>query len=74
MRSYPRNSPEAAARIVALIMVADGHVSRSETAALDRLHASTLLDIAPADMARVLRLMDAARTSAQTEEPVPIRG
>jgi len=55
MRSYPRNSPEAAARIVALIMVADGHVSRSETAALDRLHASTLLDIAPADMARVLR-------------------
>ena len=27
-----------------------------------------------ADMARVLRLMDAARTSAQTEEPVPIRG
>ena len=55
MRSYPRNSPEAAARIVALIMVADGHVSRSEMAALDRLHASTLLDLAPADMARVLR-------------------
>ena len=55
MRSYPRNSPEAAARIVALIMVADGHVSRSEVSALDRLQASTLLDLAPADMARVLR-------------------
>jgi len=55
MRSYPRNSPEAATRIVALIMVADGHVSRSEMAALDRLHASTLLDIAPDDAARVLR-------------------
>lgn len=55
MRSYPRNSPEAAARIVALIMVADGHVSRSEVMALDRFHACTLLDIAPADMARVLR-------------------
>lgn len=55
MRSYPRNSPEAAARIVALIMVADGHVSRSEITALDRLHASTRLGLAPADTARVLR-------------------
>lgn len=30
MRSYPRNSPEAAARIVALVLIADGHVCRSE--------------------------------------------
>ena len=28
MRSYPRNSPEAAARIVALVLIADGHVCR----------------------------------------------
>jgi uncharacterized tellurite resistance protein B-like protein len=55
MRNDPRNSPEAAARIVALIMVADGHVSRSEITTLDRLHASTRLGLAPADTARVLR-------------------
>ncbi len=55
MRNYPRNSPEAAARIVALSMVADGHVSRSEITTLDRLHASTRLGLAPADTARVLR-------------------
>ena len=30
MRSYPRNSPEAAARIVALVLIADGHVCHSE--------------------------------------------
>jgi hypothetical protein len=35
MRSYSRNSPEAAARIVALVLIADGHVCRSE---FDVLH------------------------------------
>ena len=35
MRSYPVNSPEAAARIVALTMLADGHLSQTE---LDVLH------------------------------------
>jgi hypothetical protein len=30
MRSYPRNSPEAAARIVAWTMLTDGHVAASE--------------------------------------------
>jgi len=34
MRSYPRHSPQAAARIVALLLIADGHVSRSEMDAL----------------------------------------
>ena len=34
MRSYPCNSPQAAARIVALLLIADGHVSRSEMDAL----------------------------------------
>lgn len=37
MRSYPRNSPEAATRIVALVLVSDGHVSRSEFDALKQL-------------------------------------
>lgn len=37
MRSYPQNSPEAAARIVAMMMLADGHACHSETAAMDNL-------------------------------------
>jgi hypothetical protein len=37
MRSYPLNSPEAAARIVALVLVSDGHVCSSEFEALTRL-------------------------------------
>lgn len=42
MRSYPRNSPQAAARIVTMMMLADGHACHSETAAMDNLppHAS----------------------------------
>jgi hypothetical protein len=36
MRSYPRNSPEAAARIVALVLISDGHVCRSEVEALQQ--------------------------------------
>jgi len=36
MRSYPRNSPQAAARLVALAMLADGHYSKTELDAWDR--------------------------------------
>jgi len=36
MRSYPVNSPEAAARIVALALIADGHVSLIEIDTLQR--------------------------------------
>jgi len=35
MRSYPVNSPEAAARLVTLTMLADGHLSQTE---LDELY------------------------------------
>ena len=34
MRAYPRNSPHAAARILALMLLADGHVCRAELDAL----------------------------------------
>jgi uncharacterized tellurite resistance protein B-like protein len=37
MRSYPVNSPQAAARIVALTVVADGDIGEAEIAWLDRL-------------------------------------
>ena len=36
MRSYPRNSAEAATRIVALAMLADGHLSPEELDAFER--------------------------------------
>jgi uncharacterized tellurite resistance protein B-like protein len=37
MRTYPTNSPQAAARIVALSALADGHLCRNELQALERL-------------------------------------
>lgn len=37
MRSYPHNSPQAAARIVALTLLADGHLAKTELDVLDRL-------------------------------------
>lgn len=37
MRKYAKNSPEAAARIVALAMTADGAIDRSEILLLERL-------------------------------------
>ena len=55
MRTYPPNSPEAAARIVALAMLADGYVCRSEMQALDALHAGERLQLAPEQMRAVLR-------------------
>ena len=36
MRNYPSNSPKAAARIVALALMADGTVDQSETRLLER--------------------------------------
>ena len=55
MRTYPSNSPEAAARIVALTMLADGHVCRSEMQALDALHAGAQLQLTPEKLQAVLR-------------------
>ena len=55
MRSYPRNSPEAATRIVALIMVADGHVSHSEVATMYRQHIGNGLGLTADQSARLLR-------------------
>ena len=37
MRNYPRNSPQAAARIVALTLLADGHIDKAEIDTLDRV-------------------------------------
>jgi hypothetical protein len=37
MRSYPRNSPEAAARIIALTVLADGDIGHAELALFERM-------------------------------------
>jgi hypothetical protein len=55
MRSYPTNSPEAAGRIVALVLLADGHVCRSEFDVLDRLGASQALGLAPGALPRLVQ-------------------
>ena len=55
MRTYPTNSPQAAARIIALTLVADGHVSHTEMAVLDRIGACEQLGLEPDEMQAVLR-------------------
>lgn len=55
MRSYPRNSPQAAGRIVALALLADGHLSRTETAALERQQVHQRLGIGREALDEVLR-------------------
>ncbi len=47
MRSYPHNSPEAAARIVALVLISDGHVCSSEFEVLKKLEAERQLGLEP---------------------------
>jgi hypothetical protein len=54
MRSYPRNSPQAAARIVALTLVADGHVCRSEMQALEAAGAAARLGLPPEGLSAVV--------------------
>ena len=46
MRSYPVNSPQAAARIVALTVVADGDIGEAEIKWLDRLAVHEQLGLA----------------------------
>lgn len=45
MRDYPRNSPQAAARIVALTVVADGDIGQPELDLLERLGAHAQLGL-----------------------------
>ena len=46
-RAYPVNSAEAAARIVALAMVANGRIETAETVALDAHKARERLGLTP---------------------------
>ncbi len=55
MRTYPPNSPRAAARLVALAMLVDGHYSRSELGVLEKAGAAAQLGLAPAELDGVIR-------------------
>jgi len=55
MRTYPIDSPQAAARIVALTLVADGHVFDAELGLLDRVGAYRQLGLDHEQMQIVLR-------------------
>lgn len=57
MRTYPRNSPQAAARIVALVLISDGHVSRSEYEALDQLDDGLDFGLASQDMPGIVQAL-----------------
>ena len=46
MRSYPLNSPEATARIVALVLISDGHVCKSELETLTEVDTACALGLA----------------------------
>ena len=54
MRTYPTDSPEAAARLLAMALVADGHYAISEIKALDRLSAPARLGLAPEAFKQVI--------------------
>ncbi len=57
MRSYPRNSPQAAARLVALALIADGNVSPKELEALRRTGFEAELGLGPQDLGAVLQTL-----------------
>ena len=57
MRSYPHNSPEAAARIVALVLISDGHVCSSEIDILRQLGAERELGLEPQILPHILHTL-----------------
>ena len=54
MRHYPHNSPQAAARIVALTLLADGHLAPAELQVLERSHAHDRLGLGREELHAVL--------------------
>ena len=70
MRTYPLNSPYAAARIVALTLLADGHLCKAEIDALERLNVHDTLGLGKDELHRVLHsLCEDMLTSADHRWP-----
>lgn len=57
MRNYPRNSPEAAARILALLLIADGNVCRTELQRLESLDAAGAIGLEPDGLLRIVQAL-----------------
>ncbi|MCV2369721.1 TerB family tellurite resistance protein [Roseateles oligotrophus] len=57
MRPYPRNSPEAAARILSLAALADGSLSAIELETLDELDACAQLGLHRIQLQEVMRAL-----------------
>lgn len=55
LKNYPLNSPEAAGRIVALVLMSDGHVCRSEIEVLEKMKAHEQLGLAPGAIPRLVQ-------------------
>ncbi len=55
IRSYARNSPQALARAVFMMMITDGELGELELAALERLHVLRLIGIDQSAFAAVAR-------------------
>ena len=54
MRPYPHNSPQAAARIVALAMLADGNLSKTEFDAIERMGVCRQLRLTPEELDSII--------------------
>lgn len=54
MQAYPANSPEAAARVLAMAMLADGQYSMTEIRSLDRQNAPERLGLTPEEFKAVV--------------------
>lgn len=72
MRSYPRNSPQAAARIVALALTSDGYVCSSEEQALESLGIARELGLAPAQFAQIVQTLCEDRALAQVSPDLAV--
>lgn len=57
MRNYPRNSPQAAARLLALTMIADGNVCRSEVEAVRQLGIEAALGLPAGGLGEVMQTL-----------------
>lgn len=55
MRAYTLNSPQAAARVLALMLIADGNVCDAELRTLNRLHAEQRLGLPVGGLDDILR-------------------
>lgn len=55
MRTYSCNSPQAAGRIVAIALLADGHLSSDELAALYRARLADRLGLKPGEFGSILQ-------------------